>query len=168
MADVRTGRWTAQLDGDFVVFLIGARIERRHPLRSFRDLSGMRGMPRMLRYLQAHPEKGLLGWYSAGLKVTVQYWRSFEALEAFTRNEDDPHLEPWRTFWRRVGRSGRTGIWHETYLVRAGEYEAIYGNMPPLGLGTAGRLVTVAEAKSARARLRGTPEPAAAQPPPTS
>lgn len=165
MAEIRPGRWTAQLDGDFVVFLIGARLERRHPLRSFRDLSGLRGMPRMLRYLEAHPEKGLLGWHTAGLGVslTVQYWRSFEALEAFARDTDDPHLAPWRTFWRRVGRSGRTGIWHETYLVRAGEYESIYGNMPPYGLGRAGRLVTVAEATSARSRLRDTRGPAAAE-----
>ncbi len=47
-----------------------------------------------------------------------------------------------------------TGIWHETYLVRAGEYEAIYGNMPPFGLGRAGRLVPLAEAKTARDRFR--------------
>jgi hypothetical protein len=55
-----------------------------------------------------------------------------------------------------VGRSARTGIWHETYLVKAGEYEAVYGNMPPHGLGKAGRLVPVAEASSARSRLETT------------
>jgi hypothetical protein len=38
--------------------------------------------------------------------------------------------------------------------VRAGEYEAIYGNMPPFGLGRAGRLVPLAEGKSARDRFR--------------
>ena len=43
---------------------------------------------------------------------------------------------------------------HETYLVRAGEYEAVYGNMPPFGLGKAGRLVPLAEGKSARQRFR--------------
>jgi len=31
----------------------------------------------------------------------------------------------------------------------AGEYEAIYGNMPPFGLGEAGRLVSLADAKTA-------------------
>ena len=30
------------------------------------------------------------------------------------------------------------GIWHETYRVRAGEYEAIYNNMPEFGLAKAG------------------------------
>ena len=60
----------------------------------------------------------------------------------------------WRDFWRRVGKSARTGIWHETFLVRAGEYEAIYGNMPDYGLGKASEVVTVAEGRSARDRLR--------------
>ncbi len=54
----------------------------------------------------------------------------------------------------RLGTSDRTGIWHETYLVRAGEYEAIYGNMPPFGLGKAGRLVPASESSTARLRVR--------------
>ena len=153
MAKTAGRRMTAEVDGDFVVFLIGARLNRRHPLASVLDLGGRRGMKHMLDYLVAHPEKGLLG-YEFGLPIIVQYWRSFEHLEAFAKDAADPHLEPWRNFWRRVGRSGRTGIWHETYRVRAGEYEAIYGNMPPHGLGKVGRLVPVAEASSARDRLR--------------
>ncbi len=48
------------------------------------------------------------------------------------------------------------GIWHETYLVRAGQYEAVYGNMPPHGLGKAGRLHPASESSGARERL-GTP-----------
>lgn len=153
MADIKTGRWTADIEGDFVVFIIGARVQRFRFLRSIRDLGGRRGMPYMLKYLMEHPEKGLLGYETFGLTNVVQYWRSFEHLEAFARNTDDPHLEPWRTFWKRVGTSGRTGIWHETYLVRAGEYEAVYGNMPPFGLGKASKLVTVAEGRGARERL---------------
>ena len=121
-----------------MVFLIGARFEKLRPWRSAIDLGGRRGMKHMLDYLVAHPDKGLLG-YQFGLPTIVQYWRSFEHLEAFATDRDDPHLEAWRQFWKRVGTSGRTGIWHETYLVRAGEYEAIYGNMPPFGLGKASR-----------------------------
>jgi hypothetical protein len=52
---------------------------------------------------------------------------------------------------KRVITSTRTGIWHEPYLVRAGEYEAIYGNMPPFGLRKAGRLVPLADAETAGA-----------------
>ena len=50
--------------------------------------------------------------------------------------------------------TGDVGIWHETYLVRAGEYETVYGNMPPYGLGLAGELVPAAgKARSAKGRL---------------
>lgn len=146
------GRWTATIDGDFVVFLIGAKPNLLRPIRAIRDLGGRRGMRHMLNYLMERPEKGLLG-YEMGLPIIVQYWRSFEHLEAFAKDRADPHLEAWRNYWRRVGKSPRTGIWHETYLVRAGEYENIYGNMPPFGLGKAGTLSPVAEAADARGRL---------------
>jgi len=154
MAQIAGRRMAAEIDGDFVVFLIGARPNSMLELfRTFADLGGRRGMKHMLDYLVAHPDKGLLG-YQMGFPVIVQYWRSFEHLEAFARDAGDPHLAAWRQYWRRVGSSDRTGIWHETYLVRAGEYEAIYGNMPPYGLGKAGRLVPISESSTARLRLR--------------
>jgi fumigallin biosynthesis monooxygenase-like protein len=153
MADLAGRRMRAEIDGDFVVFLIGARLNNKRQLvRSLVDLGGRRGMKHMLDYLVAHPEKGLLA-YEMGIPTIVQYWRSFEQLEAFASDKNDPHADVWRQYWRRVGRSGRTGIWHETYLVKAGQYEAIYGNMPPHGLGKAGRLLPASESSSARARL---------------
>ncbi|MGB9345831.1 MAG: hypothetical protein WCA90_07340 [Ilumatobacteraceae bacterium] len=42
----------------------------------------------------------------------------------------------------------------ETFLVRAGEWEAVYGNMPPIGLGEATALVPLAESSTARLRVR--------------
>ena len=49
MSDVRQGRWTAEIEGDFVVFLIGARINSKlHALKVFADLGGRRGMNGML------------------------------------------------------------------------------------------------------------------------
>lgn len=156
MSQVRRGRWTADIEGDFVVFIIGARANKPWQLlRIFRDLGGRRGMNHMLKYLIDHPEKGLLGFERMGI-VTVQYWRSFAHLEAFARNADDPHLSAWRTYWKRVGRDDRSGIWHETFLVRDGEYEAVYGNMPPKGLGRATELVPISKASTARNRLRST------------
>ena len=151
MSNVTGRRMAAKIDGDFVVFLIGGRPSLLRPLRTMRDFGGRRGMKHMLDYLVARPEKGLLG-YQMGLPVIVQYWRSFGHLEAFAADADDPHLAAWRNYWRRVGNSGRTGIWHETYLVRAGEYEAIYANMPPFGLGKAARLVPLNESSTARGR----------------
>jgi Domain of unknown function (DUF4188) len=154
MAQVRQGRWTAEIQGDFVVFIIGARLDLRNPIRSLIDLGGRMSLPQMLKYLSEHPEKGLLGYEQVGLTTTIQYWRSFDHLERFAKDQDDPHLAVWRKYWKRVGKSPRTGIWHETFLVRAGEYEAIYGNMPARGLGKASELVPLAGDTSARKRLR--------------
>lgn len=154
MAEVNQGRWTAEIEGDFVVFLIGARINRKRDLlKALADYGGRKGMNHMLKHLMAHPEKGLLGYETFGL-VNVQYWRSFEQLEAFAR-DPDPHYDVWRNYWRRVGKDTRSGIWHETFLVRDGEYECVYGNMPPFGLGKATKLVPVAESVMARGRLKG-------------
>lgn len=153
MSDIRQGRWTAKIEGDFVVFILGARLDLRNPVRSLVDLGGRRGIQHMLKYLTEHPEKGLLGYEQTGL-TTIQYWRSFEHLERFAKDTDDPHLDVWRSYWKRLGRSPRTGVWHETFLVRAGEYEAIYGNMPPRGLGRATELVRLSDDSSSRGRLK--------------
>ena len=156
MSQVRRGRWTADIEGDIDDYINGARANQPWQLlRIFRDLGGRRGMNHMLKYLIDHPEKGLLGFERMGI-VTVQYWRSFAHLEAFARNADDPHLSAWRTYWKRVGRNDRSGIWHETFLVRDGEYEAVYGNMPPKGLGRATERVPISKASTARNRLRST------------
>ena len=84
MAELAGRRMTAEIEGDFVVFLIGARFSKLQLARSFADLGGRRGMKHMLDYLVARPEKGLLA-YEMGLPTIVQYWRSFEQLEAFAK-----------------------------------------------------------------------------------
>lgn len=156
MAEIRRGRFAAEIDGDFVIFLIGARINKPWALvQALRDLGGRRrGMQAMLDELMAHPEKGLLG-YRMGFPVIVQYWRSFQHLERFARDPGDLHRPTWLTFYRRDPQ-GRTGIWHETYLVRAGEYEAIYDDVPVTGLAAAGRTVPLGQGSSARSRIGGT------------
>ena len=153
MAKAVAGRQMAEIDGDFVVFLIGTAPDVRHPIRWFRDVGGRRGMNHMLKYLTDHPEKGLLA-YELSFPVIVQYWRSFDHLEAFARDESDPHAAAWRTYWKRVGTDNRSGIWHETFLVRAGEYEAVYANNARRGLAKAGRLVPATRDSRARLRLK--------------
>jgi hypothetical protein len=74
MANLAGRRMMAEIDGDFVVFLIGARFNSFHLLKTVLDLGGRRGMKHMLDYLVEHPEKGLLG-YQMGLPIIVQYWR---------------------------------------------------------------------------------------------
>jgi hypothetical protein len=154
MQQIRRGRFGAEIDGDFVVFLIGARLNKPWlAVKSLVDLGGRRhGMQAMLEDLMAHPEKGLLG-YRMGFATIVQYWRSFEHLEAFARDPGDLHRPTWLNWYRRDPQ-GRTGIWHETFLVRAGEYEAIYSDVPEQGLAAAGRAVPLTGSSSARFRLR--------------
>ena len=153
MAEPVQGRQMAEIDGDFVVFLIGTTPDLRHPVRWLLDIGGRRGMQHMLKHLTKHPEKGLLA-YESSLFLIVQYWRSFDHLEAFARDESDPHAAAWRNYWKRVGTQIRSGIWHETYLVRAGEYEAVYANTPRRGLAKAGRLVPASRESRARLRLK--------------
>jgi hypothetical protein len=153
MAKPIHGRQMAEIDGDFVVFLIGAVPDLRHPIRTFRDLGGRRGMLHMLKHLSENPDKGLLA-YEMGFPTIVQYWRSFDDLEAFARDTSDPHATAWRKYWARVGQENRSGIWHETFLVRAGEYEAVYANTPLRGLAKAGRLVPASTDSRARLRLK--------------
>src|SRR5258708_466857 len=123
MAKVIPGRFTAQTDESFVVFLIGVRINRLWAFRKWIPVA--RAMGPMLSTLYQHPEKGFLGaqtfFYWRGIAI-VQYWRSFEDLEKFARDKNDPHLESWRRFNRAIGSDGSVGIWHETYAVEAGRY----------------------------------------------
>lgn len=150
------GRWTADLEGDFVVFLIGAAVY--DPAVAAEASGLLMAMTAMLDELEADPSKGLLGYTrhgDPGHGVIVQYWRSFDALESYARNPGASHAPVWRA-WNRLASDDRNGagIWHETFKVAAGDYEAIYQNMPVMGLQQAGRPVTVSEAKdSARARI---------------
>jgi hypothetical protein len=152
---VLAGRHSATLDGDFVVFLIGMRINR--PLRVRRWWPVFSAMPRMVKELEQRPELGLLKasyGFMFGCPALVQYWRSFEQLERYARDADRLHLPAWKAFNRAVRDSGDVGIWHETYKVRAGEYETVYGNMPPIGLGAVGDLEPVgSSARSAAVRI---------------
>jgi len=141
---VQSGRFTAEVDGDFVVFVIGMRFNRLW--KAHKWFPPFVAMPKMLRELQQHPEKGLLGARMSigGRTITVvQYWRSFEHLERFAKNPDDPHLPAWRAFNKRVGSSGDVGVYHETYRVGRGQHESIYSNMPVMGLAAAGTSVPV-------------------------
>lgn len=133
-------RLTASIEGDFVVFLIGMRIN--HPLRVHKWWPVAAAMPRMLAELSRHPEMGFIHaetWFSRTM-ILVQYWRSMDQLMAYAKNRDAQHLPAWRAFNKAVGTDGSVGIWHETSTVAAGAYENVYVNMPAFGLGRAGIL----------------------------
>jgi hypothetical protein len=145
-------RITASIEGDFVVFILGARFNRWWKVPKY--LWFFSTMPKMLAELSAHPESGFLGYEQMGLTTTVQYWRSFEQLMAYSRDRDQSHFPYWVRFNKEVGSNGDLGIWHETYVVRAGEYECIYNNMPLRGLAKASRHVdAVGRAETSAGRL---------------
>ena len=127
-------------------------------MRSLVDLGGRRGMKHMLDHLVAHPEKGLLA-YEIGLPTIVQYWRSFEHLERYARARDKTHWPAWVEFNKRMRDCrGDVGIWHETFRVAAGQYEAIYSGMPAWGLSSFGRVSPIGGRRdTARARIEKTP-----------
>lgn len=167
MARVFSGRYTARTREPFVVFLIGMRINQIWAVHKWMPVAA--AMPSMLKTLVSSAAKGLLGaetWTRWREVMSVQYWRSFEDLERFARNPSDPHLEAWKDFNRRVGSEGSVGIWHETFLVEAGRYECVYGNMPLTGLAAATEQVAaIGNRETARLRLGGYSEPAVASPP---
>lgn len=158
MTDIITNPMTAQMDDDFVVFMLGMRINRWW--RIDRWLSVARAMPRMMRELSERPELGLLGhqsWFGR-TTVMVQYWRSMDHLMNYAKARDSAHLPVWREFNRTLGKTGDVGIWHETYAVRPGSYETIYHHMPPFGLGRVGQLIEArGRYKGARGRLEQRP-----------
>jgi Domain of unknown function (DUF4188) len=156
MATIHPGRYTAEIEGDFVVFLIGMRLNRPWKLHHWWPV--FLGMRRMLAELAAHPERGLLGAGTGllnGGPAVVQYWRSFEHLERFARDPANLHLPAWRWFNRAVKSSGDVGIWHETYIVPAGRYETIYGSMPRIGLAAAAGHVPIARRGESAAQRVG-------------
>lgn len=143
---VYAGRYTAETDEPFVVFLIGSRVNSLRKFWKARWISG--AMTTMMQTLYARPETGFLGGESffriwPFSTIMVSYWRSYDDLERFAHNKTDPHLEPWRRFNREIGSDGSFGIWHETYVVNPGQFEVIYGNMPQFGLAKAVRHVPI-------------------------
>jgi hypothetical protein len=142
MAKVVPGYVTADIEGDFVVFLIGMRINKWWKLHKWFPVACAMGP--MLRELMRRKELGLLHfstWIGPRGPLLVQYWRSVEQLEDFAKDARLPHRPAWKRWNQAVGDSGDVGIWHETYVVHDGTFEVLYGNMPAFGLAAASKPV---------------------------
>jgi Monooxygenase af470-like len=134
-------RMCAQVDGEAVLFLIGMRFNKLWKIHKW--LPVLLAMPKMVRELEQNPDLGFLSthlWFGR-TAILVQYWRSIEQLNAYAKNRDRAHLPAWAAFNRAIGKSGDVGVWHETYRIKEGNYETIYVNMPPFGLGKATKSV---------------------------
>lgn len=154
MALIHLGRYTAHMEGSFVIFIIGVRINRIAAIHKWLPVT--LAMSPMIQELYKDPS---LGFMHATFHLNfrgislVQYWRSFEQLEHYARHGAN-HMKAWRNFNQKVGENLAVGIYHETYLVNAGCYEAMYNNMPIHGLAKAGvHMPITPEKHSARQRL---------------
>ena len=100
-------RVCAEMDGGFVVFLIGMRVNK--PWKFWKWLPVATAMPRMLIELAKQPELGLLhaeNQFSFPNVTVTQYWKSFEALEAYAKARDHAHLPAWQAFNKAVASNG--------------------------------------------------------------
>lgn len=129
------GRVTAAIEGDFVVFHVGSRPNRIVD-RYFAWMGT--AMFAMLKELEDAPEETgclgtetYLGANNQGVLV-VQYWRSLEHLNAYARSRDQAHYSAWRRLFAKGKSTTDYGFFHEAFEVKAGRYECIYVNMPPL------------------------------------
>lgn len=152
--EVDPRRLTVQRQEGFVVFLLGARVNKWWMLPALWAIA--MASRRMMKELLADPENGLLSYESYGGRnsLTVMYWRSHEHLQRYSRSKARQHAPAWREWIRNWGLSGVLGIWHETYVVEPGTYESFYQHMPPFGLGRIGpRVPAEGPLKTAAGRL---------------
>ncbi|MET7489280.1 DUF4188 domain-containing protein [Streptomyces sp. NPDC005538] len=153
-----SGRTTADAEGDVVVLLIGMRVNHFWAVHQW--LPVMLSMFRMLGELARDSTRGLLGHVlltaSPRTYYVVQYWESKEKLYAYASSPDMFHHKAWAIVNRkeRAGKvRGHVGLWHESYVVPQGSYEAIYADMPAFGLAAAHGQVPV-EKRGRRAKDR--------------
>lgn len=133
MAKIYRGRHAGRIDGSFVVFLIGMRINKPWKVSEWWPVA--RAMSPMLQELYSHPEKGFLGgevFLSLANRspALLQYWRSFDHLDRFARDRNDPHLP--------AGASAATTspAWRPpTSAVGSGGSADRAGSCPPRGSG---------------------------------
>ncbi|CAO3684625.1 unnamed protein product [Umbelopsis vinacea] len=151
------------IKGDFCVFLIGLRVNSLATASQTKWIG--KAMSDMLLELQAAPE---LGCMNSDIYVTtnptagstffqVQYWRSYDQLVEYARGKDLKHYPAWMRVVKEARESGGvSGIWHEAFKVRDGEYEGVYINMPPMGLGKVGLVPAVGKMTTSKGRTGAT------------
>merc|ERR1712166_821878 len=106
---------------------------------------------------------GLFDLLAGKPALIVQYWRSSEHLIKFARNPNTTHWGPWVEYQKKskalveYGSSTPFGVWHETYLVEPGKFEAIYNSVPE-GFGAMGAfpssIIPIKPGAAATARRR--------------
>jgi hypothetical protein len=165
-------------DQGVVVFLLGARINHplgilapgaaelgKHASAMYRELTSSAAMQK---------EFGLIGASSLTNNVdeskneliTLMYFRDYEGLHKYAHST--LHRQAW-DWWNRQVKGGddakakgtegvnqvrHISIWHETYVVPKGNWETIYAQSEPTGLG-AGRVYVDGESKEGDESAQG-------------
>lgn len=156
MSAIIRERVTVDERDEFVVLLIGMRINRWWKVHKWLPVAlSMRRMVRQLGALRS--STGYLGgeYRTVGNPIVfVQYWRSYDHLEAYASNRELAHLPMWAWFFKAIALGGDVGIYHEAYRIAPGNYESVYLNMPRFGLGRVFPLVPAARGlRSSRSRM---------------
>lgn len=155
MAKLNKQRMTATTETDFVLFLIGMRINNWFAVH--RWVPVFMAMAKMLPELYKNPELGFKS-YEMGFGRTIilmQYWESSEKLMQYAKARDAEHLPAWKAFNKAAMKTSAVGIWHETYEIDKSKNENIYVNMPPFGLGKVGKLNAVEKKNNSAAQRLG-------------
>jgi Domain of unknown function (DUF4188) len=125
MKEIYEGRWIARLDEPFVVLLIGIRINKPWHIHRWLPLV-------LLRELNDNGDPGFLGgqtWFGR-TTVLIQYWRSIEELEVYSKAKHKNRTPAWETFNRAVEGTDSVGVYHEFYSIEEGCYDNTFINMP--------------------------------------
>jgi len=131
---VLPGRKHAEIEGDYVVFLIGARANKSVD-GYFKWIGDAFG--EMIEELESDPSLGYLGsegFVGATGTISVQYWKTAKELNAWA-SSSMKHSPVWKKMMQKGKECSDYGFWHETHEVKAGRYETVYVNMPPMMLG---------------------------------
>ena len=132
------GKYTSKPEDSFVIFIFGMRINKF--LYLWLWIPFFIRLFRMVRRLRQYRESGMMNanlfFSGQGLGV-MQYWESFDKLEFFAKDNNDLHIPSNIKYKKSIGKSGKIGIWHETYLVEHDKFETMYFNMPKWGLAKA-------------------------------
>ena len=156
MAGVQAGRIAPVVPEGAVTFLIGMRINKLWQVWKWVPVTAAMG--RMLSELMKAPELGLRGrprTFVSGRTIMVwQQWTSFDTLEHYARATELAHMPAWSAFNKRSRGNSAVGIFHETNVLGPTTCEAMYVNMPPIGMAAAfGTQPADGSNRTARGRL---------------
>lgn len=142
-----------------VLFVVGMRVNKLWAIHKWLPVT--MAMPRMLIELMRNRELGMIGtprtFVSGRIVMVQQYWSSYPALEDYAKSPQHSHLPAWRAFNKRARGNAAVGIFHETYVVHAGQHENIYVNLPaPILMGAAVGVAPIGGTQeSSRQRMQG-------------